>query len=245
MTVARFDWSRYEAVLFDLDGVLTPTAKVHASAWKRAFDDVLAHLVGPDFEPFDTDRDYRRYVDGRPRYDGVATFLASRDIDLPRGHPSDPPGRDTICAVGNLKNQLIKQVLEEEGVEAYPGSIALLDYLDGTGIKLAIVSASANATAVLEAAGIRDRFEAQVDGIVARELDLAGKPRPDPFVEAARRLGAAPGVSVVVEDAVAGVEAGVAGGFGAVIGVDRHDDPAALREAGADLVVSDLEELVP
>lgn len=239
------DWAAFEAVLFDLDGVLTPTAEVHSAAWKRAFDQVLEHLEGPGFSPFDADAEYRAYVDGRPRYDGVANFLASRQIDRPWGDPSDPPGFDTICAIGNLKNQLVRRILREDGVDAYPGSLRLLDHLDPLGIKLAVVSASANAGEVLASAHLADRFDATVDGNVSAELDLAGKPEPDPFLEAARRLGVAPETAVVVEDAVAGVEAGVNGGFGMVIGVDRHDDPAALLSAGADVVVSDLAELVP
>lgn len=244
--MATFDWNPYTGVLFDLDGVLTPTARVHASAWKRTFDAVLEDLTGPGFRPFDADEEYRRYVDGRPRYDGVATFLEARGIHLPRGDRSDPPGHETVCAIGNLKNTLITRVIEEEGVEAYPGSLALLDHLEAGGRhRLAIVSASANARAVLAAAGILGRFSVIVDGVVARELDLAGKPRPDPFLEAARRLDVEPAATVVLEDAVAGVEAGVAGGFGAVIGVDRHSDPGSLWEAGADVVVADLAELVP
>lgn len=244
--MATFDWNRFEGVLFDLDGVLTPTARVHASAWKRTFDAVLEDLNGPDFQPFDADEEYRRYVDGRPRYDGVATFLESRDIRLPHGDRSDPPGHDTVCAIGNLKNTLITRVIADEGVEAYPGSLALLDHLESlSGLRLAVVSASANALAVLEAAAMRARFPVIVDGVVARELGLAGKPQPDPFLEAARRLGVDPANAVVLEDAVAGVEAGVAGGFGAVIGVDRHSDPGPLWEAGADVVVADLAELLP
>lgn len=244
--MGTFDWNRFEGVLFDLDGVLTPTARVHASAWKRTFDAVLEDLTGPEFQPFDADEEYRRFVDGRPRYDGVATFLAARGIELPRGDRSDPPGHGTVCAIGNLKNTLITRVIEEEGVEAYPGSLALLDHLEAGGRhRPAVVSASANALAVLDAAGLRSRFTVIVDGVVAREMDLAGKPEPDPFLEAARRLGVDPAAAVVLEDAVAGVEAGVAGGFGAVIGVDRHSDPGPLWAAGADVVVADLAELLP
>ncbi|MFP3914714.1 MAG: HAD family hydrolase [Actinomycetota bacterium] len=240
-----FDWSRFDAVLFDLDGVLTSTAAIHAAAWKETFDEALAHLAGDQQPPFDRDRDYREYVDGRPRYEGVATFLSSRNIDLPYGDPTDPPGFGTICAVGNLKNQRLQDVLEREGVEAFPGSLALLDHLRALGLQQAVVSASANAEAVLRSAGLLERFPVRVDGVVAKEAGLAGKPRPDTFLEAARRVGSTPTAAVVVEDAVAGVEAGVAGGFGAVIGVDRHGDPSALRRAGADVVVSDLGELVP
>lgn len=238
------DWASFDAVLFDLDGVLTPTARVHAAAWKRTFDDALRHLVGPDYQPFETDTDYRIYVDGRSRYDGVDTFLRSRGIELNWGDPSDPPGHDTVSAVGNLKDRLVQQLLQENGVTAYPGSVALLDYLAGMDLALAVVSASANASAVLAAAGIGSRFDALVDGVVAAELGLAGKPQPDPFLEAARRVGVAAARAVVVEDAVSGVQAGVRGGFGLVIGVDRHGDPAGLASAGANVVVADLGELV-
>lgn len=240
-----FDWSKYEAVLFDLDGVLTSTAAVHAAAWKRTFDEALPLLTDSPQEPFDIERDYRAYVDGRPRYEGVATFLASRAIELPWGDPADKAGFETVCAIGNLKNERLRLVLAQGEVEAFPGSVALMDHLDDLRLHQAVVSASANAGAVLEAAGLLDRFEVRVDGVVTRDLGLAGKPAPDTFLEAARRLGAPPARSVVVEDAVAGVEAGVAGGFGAVIGVDRHGDPAGLEAAGADVIVSDLGELVP
>lgn len=240
-----FDWSKYEAVLFDLDGVLTSTAAVHAAAWKRTFDEALPLLTNAPQEPFDIERDYRAYVDGRPRYEGVATFLASRDIELPWGDPGDPAGFETVCAIGNLKNERLRVVLAKGEVKAFPGSVALIDHLDDLGLHQAVVSASANAAAVLDAAGLLDRFEVRVDGVVTRELGLAGKPAPDTFFEAARRLRTSPARSVVVEDAVAGVEAGVAGRFGAVIGVDRHGEPAGLEAAGADVIVSDLGELVP
>lgn len=243
--VVSFDWTRYEAVLFDVDGVLTSTASVHAAAWKQTFDAVLLRLADGEHQPFDIDTDYRAYVDGRPRYEGVATFLASRQIALPRGEVTDPPGYDTVCAVGNLKNELVAAFLREGQVDPFPGSVALLDHVDRLGLKMAVVSASANARAVLSAAGLLDRFEVRVDGVVAADQHLAGKPAPDTFLEAARRLGTAPEAAVVVEDAVAGVQAGVAGRFGAVIGVDRHDDPDGLVAAGADIVVPDLGELVP
>lgn len=240
-----FDWSRFEAVLFDLDGVLTSTAAIHAAAWKRTFDAVLLELKGPGEEAFDIDQDYRAYVDGRPRYDGVATFLESRGIELPWGEPDDEPGIETVCAVGNRKNELFNTILAEGAVEVFAGSLALLDHLERLGIRSGVVSSSKNAGPVLEAAGIRSRFEVLVDGVVAAAEGLSGKPAPDAFLEAARRMGVKPEKIVVVEDAVAGVEAGVSGYFGAVIGVDRHDDPDSLRRAGADVVVSDLGELVP
>ena len=241
-------WTDYDAVLFDLDGVLTPTATVHAKAWKQALDEFLeawTRSTGTTQPPFDIDADYRAHVDGRPRYDGVAAFLGSRGIELPWGSPDDDPGFATICAVGNLKNELVTEILASQGIDPYPGSLRLMDALEELGIAMAVVSASANAKAVLESAGIVDRFPVRVDGVVASELGLAGKPQPDPFLEAARRAGVEPGRAVVVEDAVAGVEAGVAGAFGAVVGVDRHDDPQGLEDAGATVVVSDLEELVP
>ena len=243
-----FPWTDYRAVLFDLDGVLTPTATLHAAAWKRAFDDFLgawAASTGTTQRPFDMDRDYREYVDGRPRYDGVAAFLASRRIELPWGDAGDEPGFDSVCALGNLKNRLVNEILESEGVTPYPGSVRLLDALRPLDLVLGVVSSSANAGAVLAGAGLADRFDVLVDGVVASELGLRGKPAPDPFLEGARRAGTEPAGAVVVEDAIAGVEAGVAGGFGAVIGVDRHQDPAGFTEAGATVVVSDLEELVP
>ncbi|HEX9854753.1 MAG TPA: beta-phosphoglucomutase family hydrolase [Acidimicrobiia bacterium] len=242
--MAIVDWQRYRAVLFDLDGVLTATAKVHSAAWRRAFDSFLEqHEEG--LEPFDIDSDYRRYVDGKPRFDGVSSFLDSRGIDLPWGEPSDPAGYETVCAVGNLKNDLFESVLEDEGADVYPGSLALLDHLAELEMPIAVVSASANCEAVLRSVGILDRFHARVDGIVAAEVGLRGKPKPDPFLEAARRLDTPPAGCVVVEDAISGVEAGRAGGFGLVVGVDRHGDPDALHAAGADIVVSDLGELVP
>jgi len=239
-----FDWSRYEGVLFDLDGVLTSTAQVHAEAWKQAFDRFLATRPEP-LQPFDIETDYRSYVDGRPRYEGVDTFLRSRGIELPWGDPSDEPGFDSVCALGNLKNSLFNTVLRQEGTEAFPGSVALIDHLESHGKHMAVVSSSKNAAQVLEASGLAERFQVRVDGVVAADRRLAGKPAPDTFLAAAADLGVEPSRAVVVEDAVSGVEAGVAGGFGAVIGVDRHGDPSGLEAAGADVVVSDLGELVP
>lgn len=241
------DWSRFGGVLFDLDGVLTPTAAVHAAAWKRTFDEFLADRAaraGEQPVPF-TQADYLTTVDGRPRYGGVRTFLASRSITLPEGEPSDPPGFGTICALGNRKNEMFNRVLGEEGVDAYPGSLAFLDHLAGLGVAAGVVSSSANAVAVLDAAGLSERFAAVVDGREARRLALEGKPAPDTFLEGAVRLGLAPAEVVVVEDAVSGVEAGRAGGFGLVVGVDREGDPGRLEAAGADLVVDDLADLLP
>ncbi len=238
-------WTEVGAVLFDLDGVLTPTATVHMAAWSEMFTDFLAGVdaEGADTSPY-TDEDYYAHVDGKPRYDGVEDFLSSRGIELPYGHPSDPPDAETVCGLGNRKNEAFNAVLERDGVDPYPGSVALLDALRELGIPLAVVSSSKNAPAVLAAAGIADRFVSVVDGRVAAALGLAGKPAPDTFLHAARECGAAPGDAVVVEDAVSGVRAGAAGGFRAVVGVDRGAGEDALREAGATAVVSDLGELV-
>jgi beta-phosphoglucomutase family hydrolase len=238
-----FDWSRFGAVLLDLDGVVTATAKVHAAAWKFTFDNFLAS-ADAEQEPFDIDSDYRLYVDGRPRYDGVAAFLDSRDIILPLGDPEDAPGHDTVCSLGNLKNQAFNDTLKTTRADAYPDALALLDHLEALGMPMAIVSASANCTAILESVGLASRLGVRVDGLVAKRLGLRGKPEPDTFEEAARRLGVPAEDCVVVEDAVSGVAAGKAGGFGFVIGVDRHLDPSPLIEAGADLVVSDLRDLL-
>lgn len=237
------DWTQFDAVLFDLDGVLTPTAVAHRQAWKLTFDELLSELEGASFRPF-TDGDYFAHVDGKPRYDGVRDFLTSRGITLPEGDPTDPPGLGSVCAVGNTKNQKFQEVLASEGVAPFPGSIRLLDHLESLGLQMGLVSSSANASAVLKAAGLDRRFGVRVDGVVARERDLAGKPAADMFLEAARQLDVDPGRTVVVEDAVSGVAAGRAGGFGLVIGVNRTEDASRLERAGADVVVPDLGELI-
>ena len=225
------DWGAFDAVLFDLDGVITPTALIHERAW--------AELFAPwGF----TTADYLASVDGRPRYDGVKTFLASRGVDLPWGDPSDPPGDDTICALGNRKDETFNAVLARQGIAPYPGSMAVLDHLDRLGIPSAIVSSSKNARTVLQAARIEDRFQAVVDGNTLDEQHLAGKPDPAMFLYAARCLDVAPARAVVVEDAISGVAAGHAGNFGLVIGVDRGGNREALGAAGADIVVDDLGE---
>ncbi len=236
----------YDAVLFDLDGVLTRTARVHASAWKKLFDGFLerrAAQTGEPFVPFDIDADYSRYVDGKPRYDGVTSFLDSRGIELPFGEPEDGPDVQSVRALGNLKDRYFLQHLQEHGVEPYEGSIALVRQLRAQDIKTAVVSSSNNCSAVLEAAGIAHLFDAQVDGTDVTRLELKGKPAPDAFLEAARRVGAIPANAVVVEDAIAGVAAGRAGRFGYVIGVDRRGQAAALLEAGADVVVTDMGQI--
>lgn len=236
------NWQTYDAVLLDLDGVITPTAVVHMHAWSAMFNAFLEQH--PGHEPY-SDADYFAHVDGKPRYDGVRDFLASRGIDLPEGDPGDPASEDTVCGLGNRKNDAFNEVLEREGVRAYPGSVALLDHLREIGMPLAVVSSSANAPAVLEAAGLRDRFECIVDGAVATREGLVGKPSPETFVHAARLVGAAVERSVVIEDAVSGVRAGADGGFGLVVGVDRGAGEDALTAAGAHVVVADLEELAP
>lgn len=235
------DWDQYDAVLFDLDGVITPTAVVHMHAWSKMFNDFLT-ARGIE-EPY-TDQDYYDYVDGKPRYDGVRSFLASRGLELPDGHPSDPSTDDTVCGLGNRKNDAFSEVLRTEGVEAYPGSVRLIEALVERGTKLAVVSSSRNAPAVLETAGLRQHFPVLVDGNVAAEKGLRGKPAPATFLEAATELGVDASRAVVVEDATSGVEAGSAGGFGLVVGVDRGAGEDALLRAGAHRVVSDLAELI-
>ena len=233
-STAVVDWGRYAAVLLDLDGVITPTAAVHEHAWSELF------------EPWDfTAEDYLTYVDGKPRYDGVRSFLASRDVALPMGSPDDPPGDDTVCAMGNKKNALFNDILDRDGVEAYPGTLRLLDHLDTLGVAQAIVSSSKNARHVLSAAGLGDRFPHVVDGVTAVEQELTGKPHPAMFLHAASLLGVEPDAAVVVEDASSGVAAGAAGGFALVLGVDRGGNREALLEHGADLVVDDLDETLP
>lgn len=236
----------YDAVLFDLDGVLTSTASLHAAAWKKLFDAVLeqrARDTGQAFVPFDPDADYRRYVDGKPRLDGVRSFLEARGIRLPIGTPADAPGAPTLHGLAKLKDDYFVQSLEEHGVELYEPSIALVRALRARGIRTAVVSSSKNARRVLESAGIADLFDARVDGTDLARSTLQGKPAPDTFLEGARRVGVEPSRAVVVEDAIAGVAAGRAGGFGCVIGVDRGGQGRALREAGADRVVTSLGEI--
>lgn len=239
---------RFDAVLFDLDGVLTATARVHAVCWKQMFDEYLrqrSHRSGEPLRPFEIDSDYKVYVDGKPRYEGVRSFLESRGIELPNGEPEDPPGRETICGLGNRKNAMLKDVIRSEGVDKFDGSIAWVKHLRDSGIKTAVVSSSANCETILNAAQIADLFDLRVDGKVAAELGLPGKPAPDTFLKAAELLGVDASRAVVVEDAISGVQAGRAGEFGLVIGVDRKGDPDALREGGADIVVDDLAELMP
>jgi beta-phosphoglucomutase family hydrolase len=233
--------------LFDLDGVLTQTAKVHAQAWKEMFDGFLrdhAERTGQPFEEFDRPTDYDEYVDGKPRLDGVRSFLESRGIELPMGSPSDPPEAETIHALGTRKNDLVLQLIEEQGVEAYEGSVRFVEAAREQGLRRAVVSSSTNCEEVLRAAGIEHLFEVRIDGRVAEREQLNGKPAPDTFLAGARALGAEPAQCAVFEDAQAGVEAGRAGNFGWVVGVDRTGQAEALRRRGADLVVQDLGELL-
>ena len=232
------------ACLFDLDGVLTQTAKVHAAAWKQTFDEYLRQRDGDGFKEFDEVKDYDEYVDGKPRYDGVRSFLQSRGIELPEGNPDDPPTAETICGIGNRKNDLVQKLISEQGVEAYDGSVRYVRAARDAGLRRAVVSSSANCQEVLIAAGIEDLFEARIDGLVADEQHLKGKPAPDTFLAGARALGVEPAQAVVFEDALAGVQAGRDGHFGYVVGVDRTGQAQALREHGATVVVEDLGELL-
>lgn len=236
------------ACLFDLDGVLTQTAKVHAAAWKQMFDDFLrarAEASGQQFTPFDPVEDYDRYVDGRPRADGTREFLRSRGITLAEGRPDDPPGTPTVNGLSNRKNDLVLEVLARDGVLAYDGSVRYARAVVDAGLPRAVVSSSANTRAVLVAAGLAELFPARIDGVIAERTHLAGKPAPDTYIAGAHLLGVEPAQAAVFEDALAGVEAGRAGDFGFVVGVDRVGQAQALREHGADVVVSDLGELLP
>ena len=232
-TAATFRWTDYDAVLFDLDGVITPTAELHEYAWGELF-------ANYDY----TEADYLKYIDGKPRYDGVRSFLALRDITLPDGGPADAPGDESVYAMGNRKNTLFNEVLARDGIAPYPGSAATLELLTNASIPDAIVSSSKNAVPVLAAAGLGDRFDVVIDGVVATDQGLAGKPAPDGYLLGAERLGVDPARTVVVEDATSGVAAGAAGNFVVVIGVDRGAGPQALLDHGATFVVADLDELL-
>ncbi|HET6836050.1 MAG TPA: beta-phosphoglucomutase family hydrolase [Acidimicrobiales bacterium] len=235
------------ACLFDLDGVLTRTATVHAAAWKQMFDEFLEEWstrTDQTFVPFDAGRDYDNYVDGRPRLEGTRGFLQSRGIDLPEGSPDDPPGALTVHGLSNKKNELVLRLLREGGVEVYEGSVRYVQAARDAGLSTAVVSSSANTAEVLDAAGISHLFDARIDGVVATERHLAGKPAPDTFLAGAAALGVGPDRAAVFEDALAGVEAGRAGGFALVVGVDRVGQADELRRHGADVVVSDLSELL-
>lgn len=229
--------------LFDLDGVVTKTAAVHAAAWKEMFDAFLRERDGEDFQPFDSGADYDEYVDGRPRADGVRTFLASRGIELPEGDPDDPPDAATVHGLGNRKNELLLEKIRTQGVEAYEGTLRYIEAVRAQGLSTAIVSSSANTRDVLRSIDAEHLFDVRIDGVVAAERKLPGKPHPDTFLAAARDLGVEPSGAAVFEDALAGMDAGRAGRFGYVVGVDRVGQTDALYRHGADVVVKDLAEL--
>ncbi|MER5474379.1 beta-phosphoglucomutase family hydrolase [Streptomyces sp. NPDC002935] len=231
------------ACLFDLDGVITKTAVIHAAAWKRTFDDFLRGRDGAGFRPFDDADDYAAYVDGLPRADGVRSFLASRGIELPEGTPDDPPDRSTVHGLGNRKNELLLAMIRTDGVEAYDGSLRYIEAVRAHGLRTAVVSSSANCRDILRSVGAESLFDVRIDGVVATERRLPGKPRPDTFLAAAKDLGVAPSEAAVFEDALAGMDAGRSGHFRYVVGVDRVGQGAALRAHGADIVVRDLAEL--
>lgn len=231
------DLTRFDGVLFDLDGVLTPTAEVHMHAWQSMFTDLFASW---GVEPAYSGADYFEHLDGKKRYDGVASLLRSRDIEVPWGDPSDDPSADTVCGIGNRKNVVFERVLRADGIAPYPGSLALVEKLQAAGIPIAVVSSSKNAREVLTAAGIVDRFPVIMDGVVAETEHLASKPAPDVFARAAEMLGVDPARSAAVEDAHSGVRSAAAAGYGLVVGVDRGAGAPALREAGAHVVVDDL-----
>ncbi|OGA49724.1 MAG: hypothetical protein A3G24_01925 [Betaproteobacteria bacterium RIFCSPLOWO2_12_FULL_62_13] len=238
---------KYDAVLLDLDGVITDTAGTHARCWKRMFDEYLkarSERTGEPFRPFDLATDYKLYVDGKPRFDGVRDFLKSRGIELPEGAPDDPPERETVCGLGNRKNDLVNEAIATSGVGVYPGTISLLRHLRDQGFRTAVVTSSQNCETVLKAAGVDHLFAVRVDGNVIHERKLSGKPAPDAFLAAAKELGVPPVRAVVVEDAISGVEAGRNGNFGLVIGVARKGNSEELKRHGAHLVVNDLAELL-
>lgn len=238
---------KYDAVLFDMDGVLTMTMTIHAACWKRMFDEYLQQRAeghAEEFRPFEVATDYKAYVDGKLRYDGVQAFLTSRGISLPYGRPEDEPTRETVCGLGNRKDRMVKELITSAGVELLDGALDLVHAVRNAGLKTAVVSASKNCVMILKAAGIEDLFDCIVDGTVAAQHSLPGKPAPDTYLEAARKLAVEPERAVVVEDAISGVAAGRSGGFGLVIGIDHHGDRRALREHGADIVVENLRELL-
>jgi beta-phosphoglucomutase family hydrolase len=236
-----------QACLFDLDGVVTKTALVHAAAWKETFDEFLrdrAQQTGTEFVPFDQVREYDQYVDGKPRLDGTRSFLKSRGIDLPEGSPDDPPTAQTVNGLSNRKNALVLEMIDKQGVQVYDGSVRYIKAVRAAGLRTAVVSSSANTVQVLKVASLTGLFDARIDGVVAKERGLAGKPAPDTFLAGAQALGVAPAHAAVYEDALAGVQAGHAGHFGIVIGVNRTGQAAELAKHGADVVVDDLEELL-
>ncbi|MFW5837806.1 MAG: HAD family hydrolase [Desulfovibrionaceae bacterium] len=238
--------AQLKGVVFDLDGVITDTARLHQDAWEDMFNDFLqqwSQREGIHFAPFDPGKDYHTYVDGKPRYQGVQSFLESRGIELPWGDDQDSPDQWTVCGLGNRKNQAFGKVLRADGPDVYETSVELVKSLRAAGVRTGIASSSRNAQEVLEMGGVAELFDTRVDGVVSKELGLAGKPEPDIFVSAARNMGLSPAESVVVEDAISGVAAGAKGGFGLTLGIARSVAAESLREAGADVVVSDLGEI--
>ena len=243
----RINRDKYDAVLFDLDGVVTDTASIHATCWKQMFDQYLRNRArnrGEAFRPFELATDYRLYVDGKPRFDGVRDFLASRGIHLPEGNPEDPTDVETVCGLGNRKNDLVNLVIADVGVDPYDGTVRFIHQLRRNGFKIAVVTSSQNCTAVLKAAKLDDLFEVQVDGNAIQAQRLAGKPAPDTFLMAGKLLGVEPTRAIVIEDAISGVQAGVQGKFGLVIGIARKANAQELKHHGAHLVVNDLAELL-
>jgi len=245
---SQLNFAGFDAILCDLDGVITKTALVHAAAWKRLFDDYLktvAGRTGSTFEPFELEEDYRLYVDGKPRHDGVRDFLRSRGLSLPPGSLHDAPDRETIYGLGNKKDEYFEAALRQSGVVVYPATVRYLRLARAAGLKIAVVSSSHHCREVISTAGLTALFDARIDGHEIDRLHLLGKPAPDTFLEAARRLAVQPEKAIVIEDALAGVQAGHAGGFGLVIGVNRRNQVQELRQHGADIVISDLTELLP
>lgn len=239
------DLSKYEAAILDMDGVLTRSANVHLASWKQMFDEYLlkrAKQESKDFKPF-TEEDYYHYVDGKPRYEGARSFLESRGISLPYGDPEDPPGKETVCGLGNRKNQNFLDNLKKHGVESFPSSRDFVRELKARKKKVAVISSSRNAKSVLEAAGIIDLFPVIVDGVESARLNLKGKPEPDIFLEAARQLKVSPDKTIAIEDAISGVEAAKAGRFALVVGIDRSGKNTELKSHGADILVSDLSQI--
>jgi len=236
----------FDVVIFDLDGVVTKTALVHSAAWKKVIDGYLKERekkYQEPFEEFTRTNDYLSYVDGKPRYKGVASFLESRGIDIPFGDPKDPPEKETVCGLGNMKNRAFNQILKENGAEVYASTVAFIHALKNAGIRIGVASSSKNCAAVLEATGLLDLFETRVDGIVSAELNLHGKPEPDIFTTACDNLGGTNDRTVVVEDAVSGVQAGAKGNFGLVLGIAREGNERELKLNGADIVVTDIQEI--
>lgn len=241
----RIDLDKYEAAILDMDGVITRSARAHAAAWKRMFDDYLRERAGRQgdrYIPFN-DEDYYRYVDGKPRYEGARSFLESRGISLPYGSPDDHPGKETICGLGNRKNRYFLEYLKENGVESYQSTTDFVQDLKARKKRVAVISSSRNAKEVLEAAGVRDLFHVVVDGVDAAERQLKGKPEPDIFLEAARLLDVSPERTIIIEDALSGVSAGKDGGFALVIGINRSGQNTELKSHGADIVIGDLSEI--